>query len=387
MIMKRIASHIVATLAVILTISVLAGCSSATSAVAKPKCDQSPVLGKATPTVAILAQTGLSAVAYTNDVSTVLQGATTMGARVLVNGVDDGTGTPTLLTNVVMTGDGINALSRTSNLTCKTASVGAAMTTLRSRPAPSKVNDFAAFMTLEGNLSGSHSSGPVDVVLLTSLTNTASPIDLSNPAQLADPVHALNTLADNRLIPNCKNWRFHAVDANPSSAAGIDGQLREFWRQFAKRCGGKLVAWTTHVTTFPGDGRALTASDIKKIATTQTANVIEAVLTGDVLFDPGSPTLRGGAADQLDQLLALARSTSGTINITGFTDVGGSESSNITLSRSRAAGVGDWLAGHGVSLARITTGGNGSANALYPNPISATEHQANRRVIVRLDSK
>ena len=113
---------------------------------------------------------------------------------------------------------------------------------------------------------------------------------------------------------------------------------------------------------------------------------VTADLEGDVLFGPGSYELRSEADDALNRLLALTRSAHGDILIVGHTDVGGvSENDNETLSVNRGNAVANSLTDHGVDPSRITVEGHGSRDAIYPNPQTDEQHQANRRVVVTIE--
>ena len=78
---------------------------------------------------------------------------------------------------------------------------------------------------------------------------------------LDDPAVALNTLAAQRLLPDCSGWRVYAIGGDQQSQPPLDNAraaaLREFWRQYFERCGGALVAWSTHLDAFPISGGAI----------------------------------------------------------------------------------------------------------------------------------
>ena len=368
----------------------LAGCSGAATPVATPHCDQPPVLTDGTRTVAILGQTGRGVDYYQQDLSTVLDDARVTQAHVLVNGVGDGTTAPNLLANVVVQGDGANNLERNQNLTCKESLVTGAVESAMATPASDGLDVFGSLLALQGNLEGTSGTSGADVVVFGSLLNTAGPVDLSDPAQLSNPAQALNTLATNRLIPNCEGWRMYAVGSSSADSTGDTGEdalLREFWRQYMERCGGQLVAWTAHLTDFPGDGVEITAADTDQIQIQTLNNEVLATLGGDVLFDTGSSDLRPEADASLGQLLDIARAADGTIAITGHTDVRGDAADNLRLSKARAESVATWLIDHGIASTRISTDGVGSSEAAYPATASAQDLQSDRRVVVAIEQK
>lgn len=356
----------------------LAACSSTPTAGPTPRpCDALTGMEPTTPTVALLAQTGDPLAAFLPDVPTILAGAEAESARVIVSGVGDDS-TPTLLTNVRLVGTGSNPLERDNDLECKQKLVSGSLAELQGLGTTSGTAVFAALMTLAGNLEGSEPGAPVDVVLLTSTVNTTEPADLSDPAQLADPVGVLNRLAAAGMMPDCSGWRFHAV------GVGTQPLLREFWRHYAERCGGALVAWTSRLAEFPGSGIALDAADTDQLAVEVSGGVVTAGLSADVLFDGNSSVLSDEAVPSLEQLLALVQSTPGRVTVTGHTDVNGEPGPSQTLSESRGGSVAQWLIEKGVSVDRIVVDGRGGTDPVYPSPQTDEEHGANRRVVVTI---
>ena len=337
----------------------LAGCASSTP-VAEVRCDQPPVITAETPRIAILAQPSDDAGYYERDLASVVDYSVESQAHVLVSGIGSEAGSPNLAANLVAVGEGVNNLERDQDLACKEDLVQGAVAEITATPARDGADVFGALMSLQGNLEGSQGPAGVDVVVFGSLLNTAAPVDLSAPAVLGSPEAALNTLASNRLIPSCEGWRMYAV-APASGSAADNAALREFWRQYMERCGGRLVAWTPHLVGFPGDGQALAAADTTQIQVETRGEEVLATLGGDVLFDTGSARLRGNATASLEQLLELANSMPGPITITGHTDARGSEADNLRLSRDRAESVAAWLIDHGIDPSRISADGVGEA--------------------------
>ncbi|SOD73506.1 OmpA family protein [Jatrophihabitans sp. GAS493] len=342
-------------------------------------------LTASTPTVAILGATGPGISYYQSDVTTVLNSSTNSKAHVLVNGVGDPGTAPDLAANTVLIGDGPNEAIRKHNLECKTAAVTRATSgTVAAAPTAPQPNVFGALNTLAGNLKGNPSKAPVDVVLLSPLSAAAGGVDLSNAATLKDPVVAINQLAAQGLIPDCTGWQFYAVGADRGMPDARAAQLKEFWRQFALKCGGQLVAWTAHLSQFPTDG-AIQAADTSQLPVVKDPVKIVATLK-DVTFDDGQADFRPEAAGQLDQLLALTQQTQGSILVDGYTDIQTTETTEWlnSLSTARAQAVADWLVAHGVDRARLHADGHGPTDLIYPSPATADEHQANRRVTVTL---
>lgn len=337
-------------------------------------------------TVAVLGEGGPAISHYLPDLQKVVEAATDRQAHVIVNGVGSELTTPTLLANVVLTGEGPNSLARKKNLECKQKQITTAVrSSLANEPAPKDLDVFDALNTLEANLTGATTSSAVDVVLLSSLRSSGGLVDLANPKMLSNPAVTLNLLASHKLLPRCAGWRVYAVGGErttPPMTSEQGVQLREFWRQYFHRCGGALVSWTDHLITFPVSSGEILPPDTAQITIKVSPRTVIATLTGDVIFDPGSSVLRKTASAQLSQILPYATKTTGRIVIDGFTDTGGDEADNLLLSQRRAAAVTDWLRGHGVAASRLSSIGHGSQNPVYPRPATDKQHQANRRVIV-----
>lgn len=365
--------------------------ASATDTAAKPKndCSQAPVLGKSTPTVAILGEVGSATDYYKGDLETVIAGARQMSARVLVNGVGTGVDTPSLLANTRMVGDGNNKMQRNKSLECKEQLVRTSFSTeLHNLPDPRPLDVFSSFRTLQGNLESAPGGGDIDVVVFSSALSTAAPVSLGDHTVLSNPDAALNQLAAQRLRPKCAGWRVYVIGGDQHSDPALDSatsaQLREFWRRYFEDCGGQLVVWSPHLDTFPTTNGAIAAADTTQIPIRHEDGRTIAELDGDVLFDAGQDILRPDAASALEQVLALANQATGKIDIDGYTDVGGDEADNVGLSERRCATIEAWLVQHGIGPDRITDHGHGSADAKYPNPTTPEQHQANRRVEISI---
>jgi outer membrane protein OmpA-like peptidoglycan-associated protein len=366
------------------------GTSASDATDASPSsCDEAVSVSQSTPTVAVLGQVGKATEYYAGDFDVVTKGAEAMKAHVIVNGVASDATAPSLVANTVLVGDGVNQMDRTNDLDCKRTLVKRSFSqTLHDRPNPQPLDDFAAIKTLEGNLVGTPKSAGISVVLFTSLLNASQPIDLSGSEVSTDPAIALNTLAAQRLLPNCSGWRVYAVGGDQQLTPPLDNaqaaELREFWRQYFERCGGALVAWSTHLDAFPISGGAIASADTTQVPVHREPGKVTADLAGDVLFDPGLADLRPAANDQLNQVLQLANQASGQVVVDGYTDVGGNEADNLDLSQRRCTSIQAWLVQHGVSPTRIAVQVHGSSNPLFANPVTDKEHQANRRVEVTI---
>jgi outer membrane protein OmpA-like peptidoglycan-associated protein len=378
--------------AIVLAFSLTACMTSSTADSTNPSpasCDQPASASQSAPTVAVLGELGKATEYYAGDFTTLVKGAVGLKARVIVSGVGSDATAPSLLANTVLVGDGVNQLSRTNNLDCKRTHLQQSFAqTLHDRPNPQPIDDFGAIKTLEGNLGVAPKGASINVVLFTSLLNTSQPVNLSVPGALNDPTVALNTLAAQRLLADCSGWRVYAIGGDQQSQPPIDNtmaaQLREFWRQYFERCGGALVAWSTHLDAFPISGGPIAPADTTQVPVHREPGKVTADLGGDVLFDSGLADLRPRASDQLSQVLQLINQSSGQVVIDGYTDVGGDETANIDLSQRRCASIQAWLEQHGVSPTRLTIQGHGSHDARFANPTSDEEHQANRRVEVTI---
>ena len=72
------------------------------------------------------------------------------------------------------------------------------------------------------------------------------------------------------------------------------------------------------------------------------------------------------------------------VDVLAHTDTSGSPQVNAALSDKRAAAVATYLAGHGVSRARIASRGLGESAPLYAVETSESDKAANRRIEIRL---
>lgn len=341
-----------------------------------------PTIKIDTPTIAILGTAGPRLASYDQDTGLILNAARKSKARVIVSGVSGGVGAPSLLSNVVLEGEGNNNLARTNDINCKTAKVAESIDELKKGESAKAPNVFDAINVLAGNLSHNPSRQPVDVALLTSLVARGGGVDLSDPATLADPVAAINSLAAKGLIPSCKNWRIYGVAPAAGLSDVMAAQLKEFWIRYAKRCGGTLVGWENHLAAFPASS-AVPIADTSQIRVEKTKSEVTATLGADVLFVADSPTLLDSADPALGELLELTDKYPGNIVIRGYINPIGSSETNAgrALSLQRAATVKAWLVAHHVDAGRIGIVGMGSKDPVYANPKTEAESAANRRVV------
>ncbi|MCW0211566.1 MAG: OmpA family protein [Achromobacter sp.] len=103
----------------------------------------------------------------------------------------------------------------------------------------------------------------------------------------------------------------------------------------------------------------------------QDKNAVTVSMLGDVLFDFDQAAILPAAEPTLNDIAGLIQSGSaGPVAIEGHTDSKGSASYNKELSLRRAKAVAQWLAGHGVDPARLSTKGLGDARPVQPNKLA-----------------
>lgn len=127
-----------------------------------------------------------------------------------------------------------------------------------------------------------------------------------------------------------------------------------------------------------------------ELGATETERGTLVSLPGDVTFDFNKATIRPDAEPTLGRLAELiAAGSAGDITIEGHTDAKGDDAYNKRLSEQRAEAVKTYLAGNGVSAARLKTIGLGELRPVAPNAKTdgsddEAGRQRNRRVEVIL---
>jgi len=102
-------------------------------------------------------------------------------------------------------------------------------------------------------------------------------------------------------------------------------------------------------------------------------------------FDAGSAAVKAQTDATLLEIARTVKTRSRTfVDVLAHTDTSGPPQVNQGLSDKRAAAVAAYLAGHGVSKARIASRGLGESAPLYNPETSETEKGANRRIEIRL---
>lgn len=102
-------------------------------------------------------------------------------------------------------------------------------------------------------------------------------------------------------------------------------------------------------------------------------------------FDAGSAVVKATTDATLLEIARTVKTRNRTyVDVLAHTDLSGTPQINRALSEKRAAAVATYLAGHGVSKARIASRGLGESSPLYNPETDETEKAANRRIEIRL---
>jgi len=102
-------------------------------------------------------------------------------------------------------------------------------------------------------------------------------------------------------------------------------------------------------------------------------------------FDAGSAAVKATTDATLLEIARTVKTRNRTfVDVLAHTDTSGSPQTNAALSEKRAAAVATYLAGHGVTRARIASRGLGESAPLYSPETSESDKAANRRIEIRL---
>jgi outer membrane protein OmpA-like peptidoglycan-associated protein len=102
-------------------------------------------------------------------------------------------------------------------------------------------------------------------------------------------------------------------------------------------------------------------------------------------FDAGSASVKPTTDATLLEIARTVKTRNRTfVDVLAHTDTTGTPEGNKALSDKRAAAVATYLAGHGVSKARIASRGLGETAPLYFPDTTETQKAANRRIEIRL---
>lgn len=102
-------------------------------------------------------------------------------------------------------------------------------------------------------------------------------------------------------------------------------------------------------------------------------------------FDAGSAAVKATTDATLLEIARTVKTRNRTfVDVLAHTDTTGTPAGNKALSERRAAAVASYLAGHGVSKARIASRGLGETAPLYNPDTTEQQRAANRRIEIRL---
>ncbi len=102
-------------------------------------------------------------------------------------------------------------------------------------------------------------------------------------------------------------------------------------------------------------------------------------------FDVGSAAVKPTTDATLLEIARTVKTRNRTfVDVLAHSDMSGSPQTNAALSEKRAAAVATYLAGHGVTKARIASRGLGESAPLYSPETSETDKAGNRRIEIRL---
>ena len=102
-------------------------------------------------------------------------------------------------------------------------------------------------------------------------------------------------------------------------------------------------------------------------------------------FDAGSAAVKATTDATLLEIARTVKTRNRTfVDVIAHTDTSGSPQTNAALSEKRATAVATYLAGHGVTRARIASRGLGESAPLYSPETSESDKAANRRIEIRL---
>lgn len=117
----------------------------------------------------------------------------------------------------------------------------------------------------------------------------------------------------------------------------------------------------------------------------QVGNGVVIRIPAGLTFDSGSSTVKPEFDATLLEIAREVKTHSRTyVDVFAHTDLSGTSQGNQALSDKRAAAVATYLAGHGVSRARIASRGLGETAPLYDPESNETQKAANRRVEIRV---
>ena len=318
--------------------------------------------------------------AWAGDARLVAGAAGRSGAHVVIDRFGAGPGSSDVMYNArVASSGGLNQLITRTQTQGAEQAMERAFAREAASTTPGPINLVSGVRSLAQHLQAfPHQS--TDVVIFGDAVQTAAPVNLADPLQLADPKGTLRSAISQGLVSpaECRGWRVYMVGGSLTTAGGLsalqDEQLREFWREFFAYCGGRLVVWDSTLIAFPASGQVPVAS-----WTAQHKIIIP--LPASVLFLPNRAVFLPGAGQIIDELARKLTVTypRATAVIAGFTAaVTGPGPSAMALSRARAQAVAAYIEARGVSAGRLVIHGYGNQHQIPGGPAR------NRRVVVTL---
>jgi outer membrane protein OmpA-like peptidoglycan-associated protein len=214
------------------------------------------------------------------------------------------------------------------------------------------------------------------VAALGPVNEVAQGVDLVDPVDRGDPSSSISSFQGG-YVQSCSGWDLNVAEGVVQPSELAEDQVREYWRQLMRSCGGQLTAWTIHLSEFPSTTAVAPWSGGGRCGITYE-------LGGQTLFDTGEYQLLPSADQTLDRILARVESAQKPhLHIDGYTDSQGTSSYNQILSENRAQAVASWFTERGIDNSQVTVQGHGEADPTATNG-TAQGRQLNRRVEITL---
>jgi outer membrane protein OmpA-like peptidoglycan-associated protein len=385
--------HLIRTATVIVAAGLgLTACATGTSGRPAPSPPDGAV---STPVVGILVGTspldhgrGLARL-WTADARLVAAAAGRARARVALDRCGAGPWSSDVMYEArVMNTNGQNSLIRKTQLQAAEGKLVRAFAHEDATTTPGPTDVISCVRAMAQHLAAFGRQKTTDVLIWGSAVQTAAPVNLTDPAQLADPSTTLQTVVSQGLLSRslCTGWRVYMVDGSLSPGGGLDSlqdeQLREFWREFFARCGGRLVLWDTTLPVFPARGEVPPAS--------WTTEAI-VPLPDKLLFAFGSSALIPNADAVLLSIATRARRQHLLVSIIGTASPdGGTSAYNHHLSVRRADAVRDRLIALGlprdqiIHVAGVGTAGRSPGSCLVHGQLDEAICSQLRHVVIIL---
>jgi flagellar motor protein MotB len=303
---------------------------------------------------------------------TVLHGAETERADLLLIGVNGSSYPQNEMVATQLVGTGVNPHFASQNLDAKTAKIEQQIRILSHEPSHSRLDVVAGVRAVNQDLIGLHPSR-IDVVVLGNAAQTTDP-KLTSSAILSNPAASINQLSAKGLLFPCTNYHLYLIGNNTDNGHSLSDttniQLGTWWDKWINLCGGRLVDFGSAISAFPLSEN-ISGPDYAAIHITPTpSGGFTASVRSDALFATGSSQLNPRAEGTLAVLVPLIARISKTIYITGYTDnqPDPAPGGNHALSIARAQSVTTYLIQRtGLPASRFHTAGAGSAHPTATN--------------------